>query len=133
MSAAAAVVLAGLGFATLTAAGATGAHDALFDLIYSEGDLQTPAGEAASFALGVTGAVMVGWAAMMLVLLFDRRKTTWPTVWGALTVGLVAWFAVDTVVSASVGATGNLVLNAGFFAMFAPPLVATRPGRASIP
>jgi len=123
--------LAGLGFATLAAVGATGTLDAIFDLIYLPGDLEHPAGEVASFAIGVAGAVMVGWAATMLILLRSSSASAMPSTWRALTVGLLAWFVVDGIVSVASGAIGNLVLNVAFLALFTPPLIATRPGRGS--
>jgi len=123
--------LAGLGFATLAAIGATGTLDAMFDLVYLPGELEAPAGEVASFAMGVAGAVMVGWAATMLILLRSQSTSALPLTWRALTVGLLAWFVVDGIVSIASGATGNLALNVVFLALFAPPLIATRPGRGS--
>lgn len=123
--------LAGLGFAALTAVGATGIHDAIFDLVYLPAELEAPADEVASFAIGVMGAVMVGWAAMMLILLGSRSASGLPSTWRALTVGLLAWFVVDAIVSIASGATSNLVLNVVLLALFTPPLIATRPGRAS--
>jgi hypothetical protein len=127
---AAVIGLAGLGLAALTATGASRIHDTLFDLVSLPGELGEPAGEAASFAMGVTGAVMAGWAAMMLVVLSSRSMSGLPTTWWALTVGLLAWFVVDAVVSIAAGALGNLILNVVLFALFAPALAATRPGRA---
>ena len=122
--------LAGLGFATLAAIGATDNLDAIFDLLYLPGELDAPAGEVASFAIGVAGAVMVGWAATMLILVRGPSTSALPSTWRALTVGLLAWFVVDAIVSIAAGATGNLVLNVALLAMFTPPLIATRPGRA---
>ena len=131
IGAAGVTALAGLGFAVLTAVGATGIHDAIFDLVYLPGELEAPSGEVASFAMGVAGAVMVGWAATMLILLTNRSTSGMPSTWRALTVGLLAWFVVDGIVSIAAGATGNLVLNLVFLALFTPPLIATRPGRGS--
>jgi len=123
--------LAGLGFAVLTATGAIGIHDTIFDLVFLPGETAAPAGDAGSFAMGVTGAVLVGWSAMMIVLLTSRSTSSLPDTWRALAVGLVAWFVVDGIVSIAAGAFGNLVLNLGFVALFAPPLIATRPGAGS--
>ena len=120
--------LAGLGFAVLTATGAIGIHNTIFDLVFLPGEMDAPAGDAGSFAMGVTGAVLVGWAATMLVLLTGGSTISLPDTWRALAVGLVAWFVVDGIVSIAAGAFGNLVLNLGFVALFAPPLIATRPG-----
>ncbi|MCP5114828.1 MAG: hypothetical protein GY953_28700 [bacterium] len=125
--------LAGLGFAALAAVGATGVHDATFDLVYLPGELQTPAGEVASFAIGATSAVMVEGAAMMLILLASRSTSGLPSTWRALTAGLLAWFIVDGIVSITAGATGNLVLNVVLLVLFAPALTATRTSRASAP
>lgn len=118
---------AGLAFAALAAVGATGTLNTIFDLVFLPGEMEAPSGDAGSFAIGVTGAVLVGWAAMMLVLLTSRRVSALPETWWALTTGLVVWFVVDGIVSIAAGAFGNLVLNLGFVALFAPPLIATRP------
>lgn len=131
IGAAGVTALAGLGLAALTAVGATGIHDAIFELVYLPGELEAPSSEVASFAIGVAGAVMVGWAATMLVLLASRSASAMPSTWWALTLGLLAWFVVDGIVSIAAGATGNLVLNLVFLALFTPPLIATRPGRGS--
>lgn len=132
IAAAGITALAGLGFATVTVAGATGIHDAMFDIVYLPGELQEPGGEVASFAIGVAGAVMVGWAAMMLILLGGRSTSALPSTWRALTAGLLAWFVVDGIVSIAAGATGNLFLNVAFLVLFAPALIATRPGHAAV-
>lgn len=129
--AAAVTGFAGLAFAALAAAGATGTLNTIFDLVFLAGEMDAPAGDAGSFAMGVTGAVLVGWVAMMLVLLTSRRVSALPETWWALTTGLVVWFVVDGIVSIAAGAFGNLVLNLGFIALFAPPLIAARPGAAS--
>jgi hypothetical protein len=123
--------LAGLGFAVLTATGAIGIHNTIFDLVFLPGEMNAPAGDAGSFAIGVTGAVLVGWAAMMLVLLSSRSTSSLLDTWRALVIGLLAWFVVDGIVSIAAGAFGNLVLNLGFVVLFAPPLIATRPGAGS--
>ena len=128
IGAAAVTALAGLTFAAITIVGATSVHDEMFDLVHLPGELEAPAGEVAAFAIGVAGAVMVGWATMMVILLRSRNGSTEPALWRALTMGLVAWFVVDGVVSLSAGAIGNVVLNTGFAAMFAPALIATRSG-----
>jgi len=124
--------LAGLGFAASAAVGATGVLGVIFKFVYLPGELQAPAGEVASFAIGVAGAVMMGWAAMMLVLLGSRSTSVLPSTWWALTVGLLVWFVVDSIVSVGSGAIGNVVLNVVFLALFTPPLIATRPGRARV-
>ena len=127
LAAAGITALAGLAFAAITTFGATGTHNALFDLVMLPGDLEAPAGEVASFAIGVAGAVMVGWAVTLLILLGNRSAELPPSTWRAVTLGLSAWFIVDGIMSIAAGAIGNVVLNVAFLAMFAPALIATRP------
>lgn len=121
--------VAGLGFAGLAAVGANGVLNTILDVLYLPGELTVPAGEAALFAIGVMGAVMAGWATMMLVVLGDSTAGSKPAVWRAFTVGLLAWFFVDGIVTVAAGAPGNLVLNVVLLALYAPALIATRPGR----
>jgi hypothetical protein len=122
---------AGVAFAAVAAAGASGILDSIFDLLFMPGEMDVPAGNAGSFAMGVTGAVLAGWATTMLVMLSSRRVCAMPETWWALTAGLVVWFVVDGIVSITAGASGNVVLNLGFVALFAPPLIATQPGAGS--
>lgn len=119
----------GLAFAGLAAVGATGVLNTILDGLYLPGELAAPAGEAVLFAIGVMGAVMVGWATMMLILLSDSNASSEPAVWRAFTVALLAWFFVDGIVTVAVGAPGNLVLNTALLALYAPALIATRRGR----
>ena len=121
--------VAGLAFAGLAAVGAAEAINAILEVLYLPGALAASAGEGATFAIGVMGAVMAGWGATMLIVLADSDTASEPVVWRALTGGLLVWFVVDGIVTIAVGAPGNLVLNAAFVAMFAPALIATRPSR----
>lgn len=123
--------LAGLGFAALAVVGATDILNAIFDLVFLPAELDTPASEAAWFAMGITGAVLMGWAVTMLVLLSSPSVSALAQTWRALTAGLVVWFVVDGIVSITAGAFGNLLLNLGFVVLFAPPLIATRPSGGS--
>ena len=121
--------VAGLAFAGLAAVGAAEAINAILEVLYLPGALAASAGEGATFAIGVMGAVMAGWGATMLIVLADSDTASEPVVWRALTGGLLVWFVVDGIVTIAVGAPGNLVLSAAFVAMFAPALIATRPSR----
>lgn len=129
LAAAVVTAVAGAGIAAMATAGAM--DDTVFELIYLPGGLDAPAGDIAHFAVGLMGAVMAGWAVMMLVLLINRSAATLPTTWWALTLGLATWFVLDCAVSIAAGAFGNLVVNVAFVALFAPALVATRPERES--
>ncbi len=78
------------------------------------------------FVYGVLGAVLVGWGTTFLFVLFgpfrrDEASARWA--WWAIAVPLVAWAVPDTIWSCWTGYWPNAVLNAGFVALFAPPLV----------
>jgi len=121
--------VAGLAFAGLSIGGATGLLTTILDILYLPAAPVVQADETALFAVGVMGAVMAGWAVTMLILVRDPDASGTPAVWWALTGGLLSWFVVDGVVSAVAGALGNLALNVAFLALYAPALIATRPGR----
>jgi hypothetical protein len=73
------------------------------------------------FLHGVLGAVMLGWAALIgLVLRAQTADPRWPLRAIALSVGL--WFVVDTSWSLARGFPGNALLNLGFGLLFAVPL-----------
>jgi hypothetical protein len=73
----------------------------------------------------VLGAVMVGWAtALLMVVLgpFARRSRL---AWSTVAVSLAGWFLVDTSLSLASGHWPNAVLNVVLAVLFAVPLAAT--------
>lgn len=67
---------------------------------------------------GVLGAVMVGWAVALLLMM---RPAPLPA-WRIVGFSAAAWFVSDTLHSALLGAWPNVALNTAFAAAFAPGL-----------
>ncbi len=96
----------------------------LFDLLAWPVD-GNPAGfDDAGLALNaVLGGVMAGWAALMYLVVAHMHDTGNHELGRPLLVSVVVWFVIDSAGSLVAGLPGNVVLNAGFLAMFVPPLV----------
>jgi uncharacterized membrane protein YhaH (DUF805 family) len=77
------------------------------------------------FVTAVLGAVMAGWAAAILAVLFGPFRARRPEAWWLIAIPLVVWFVPDTAYSLSSGFWPNAALNAVAFVMFAIPLAAT--------
>lgn len=78
-----------------------------------------------SFVSGVLGAVMLGWAAMLCLVLAGPFRRGEAEAWRMLVISLAVWFVPDTVFSLAAGFWRNAVLNAVIAVLFAIPLVAT--------
>jgi hypothetical protein len=78
-----------------------------------------------AFVYGVLGAVMLGWAVLMLLVLAGPFRRGEPEGWRMLAWPLAIWFVVDTTWSLATGYWQNAVLNAAFGLAFAIPLAAT--------
>ncbi|HEX2542027.1 MAG TPA: hypothetical protein VHM00_13200 [Caldimonas sp.] len=79
----------------------------------------------ASFLHGVIGAVMVGWAVLLLLIVRGPLAAGSPWAWQAVAASLAAWFLPGTLFSAASGVWRNVALNVLFMAAFAVPLAAT--------
>jgi hypothetical protein len=79
---------------------------------------------------GVLGAVMIGWAAALFVLLRGRWRVAPRIAWSVVALSVGSWFVIDTLFSLAVGAWPNALLNAGFAGLFAAGLWRARPGSA---
>jgi hypothetical protein len=81
---------------------------------------------------GVLGAVMVGWAASMLLII----KTAWATqplaAWRAVVASVLGWAVPDMLFSISQNAWPNVALNMVFVAAFAVALVLCRPRSSGV-
>ncbi|NJN83023.1 MAG: hypothetical protein HC802_12575 [Caldilineaceae bacterium] len=77
-----------------------------------------------SFAIGLTGAILVGWSVMLVGLTHFgfRQGERWA--WVTIATSLLVWFVVDGYVSASAGLYANIVGTSSFY-FFRDPLVAT--------
>ncbi len=78
-----------------------------------------------ALAHGVLGAVMVGWGAALLVVLFGSFRRGRREAWLIVAVSVAAWFVPDTALSLATGFWQNAVLNVVVAVLFALPLAAT--------
>lgn len=74
---------------------------------------------------GVLGAVMLGWAVSLLLVLLGPFQRGIREGWVILSVSVTVWFVPDTLFSLWTGFWQNAVLNLVFALLFAIPLVAT--------
>jgi hypothetical protein len=74
----------------------------------------------------VLGAVMVGWGAALLYVLFFTFRDNLAIGWKTITGSVLAWFIPDTTYSVISGFWQNAVLNVVFLILFAIPLLAMR-------
>lgn len=88
---------------------------------------QSIAGQETRLLLAIAGGLLAGWGAM-LWLIASHVYAPNPALGGRLILsGIAVWFVVDSAGSVLVGAWFNMVLNAGFLALFAGPIL--WPGR----
>jgi len=78
-----------------------------------------------TFAHGVLGAVMFGWGAALLCVLFGSFRRGHASGWRTLAISLTAWFVPDTVFSVWSGFWQNAILNVVLAVLFAIPLART--------
>ena len=78
------------------------------------------------FVYGVLGAVLIGWMAMVLMVLHGPFRQGRAFAWGMLAAPIVIWFVPDTIFSMVHGFWQNAVLNVTLATAFAVPLMATR-------
>lgn len=76
-------------------------------------------------AHGVLGAVMVGWGAALLLVLFGSFRRGAREAWLTVAISLAGWFVPDTALSLAIGFWQNAVLNVVVAILFAVPLAAT--------
>ena len=117
----AAALVVGIG-AALVLLALAGVPPELMDVLYLPGEPDVASATTLSFAIGVTGSVMVGWGASMLYVYLDRSTVDRPRVARAFFVGTVAWFLLDTIMSIALGAMINVVGNCLFLGLLLPPL-----------
>jgi hypothetical protein len=119
----AAAVTIGLGGALVVLA-LVGVPAVLMDILYLPGEPDVATAATVSFAVGVTGSVMAGWGASMLIIYLDPEMARRPVIARAFLVGVLLWFALDCAVSLALGAMVNVVGNVLFLALLLPPLAA---------
>jgi hypothetical protein len=82
---------------------------------------------------GVLGAVMLGWAVALMLLLRGPWRVALPVAWRIVATSVVAWYVVDTGYSAAVGAWPNVALNTVFALLYAVALGVARGAGSSKP
>jgi len=117
----AASVIVGAGGAFVVLA-LVGVPAVLMEVLYLPGEPDIATADTLSFAIGVTGAVLVGWGASLLYIYLDRTMLDRPRIARAFFVSTVAWFVLDSFVSIALGAMINVVLNCLFLGLLLPPL-----------
>ncbi|WP_156901321.1 hypothetical protein [Azohydromonas australica] len=82
------------------------------------------------FVHAVIGAIMTGWAALLLLVVRGPYARGSRSAWRAIALSVLAWFVPGTLLSLWAGVWLNVSVNLLFLALFAVPLAATRPTRA---
>lgn len=78
-----------------------------------------------TFVYSVLGAVMIGWAVMMFLVLLGSFKRGEREGWYTMAVSLTVWFVVDSFISVWNGFAINAAFNLVFYILYAIPLAAT--------
>lgn len=78
------------------------------------------------FAHAVMGAVMTGWAVLLLLVVRGPYAQGLHSAWRAVALSVLAWFIPGTLFSLQAGIWLNVALNLLFLGLFAVPLAATR-------
>ena len=117
----AASIVVGAG-AVLVALALVGVPPELMEVLYLPGEPDVASADTISFAVGVSGAVMVGWGASMLYIYLDPAMLDRPRSARAFLIATRAWFALDTLMSIALGAVINVVGNCLFLGLLLPPL-----------
>ena len=75
---------------------------------------------------GIPGSMLVGWMLTIAALLVGPLRRREPWAWSAITIGVGAWFVLDTGLSLTLGFVGHAAFNVVFAVALAIPLVAIR-------
>lgn len=117
----AASIIVGVGAAFVVLA-LVGVPPELMEVLYLPGEPDVASADTVSFAVGVSGSVMVGWGASMLYIYLDPAMLERPRIARAFFIATVAWFILDTFMSVSLGAMINALGNCLFLGLLLPPL-----------
>lgn len=79
---------------------------------------------AVRFGLGLQGALTIGWS-LTLFALMDAAKTIGAPAWRAVTLSLLAWYAIDSAISIATGFWPNAISNTALMIAFAIPILAS--------
>jgi hypothetical protein len=118
-------------FGAVLALGAFPATDGptrfVFDLIYWPLDGQSPFTEELRFTTGLMGAVTIGWALTIMVVLqaAESAGSAAAPLWRGLTLAVLIWYGVDCVISVATGAAMNAASNTVLLALYLIPVLAS--------
>lgn len=117
-----------LGVGAMFALGAVPAADGgvrlFYDVIYWPADGQSPFSDDVRLTAALLGAVMIGWAITIFGLIAAAEQVGAPA-WRTLTLGMLAWWAIDCATSIALGAPVNAVSNTLFLAGYLAPVMAS--------
>ena len=77
----------------------------------------------AAFGVALSGALLTGWAVLMLGLARDPKLSREPRVWWLMTSAILVWFVVDSAASWLTGASVNVLSNSLFVAAYLLPIL----------
>lgn len=101
----------------------------IFNQLYLPSDVETQFSDTAenfiNFVYGILGAVMIGWAIMLLSTILGGFRRGEQEAWITLSASMVSWFVLDSGFSVAMGFPENALFNLAFFIVYAIPLGAT--------
>ena len=75
---------------------------------------------------GVIGGTMFGWGLMIAMMSYRLMKVHDDWIWSVIATSVIAWYLLDTLGSALVGSSLNILLNTSILILALPPLIANR-------
>ena len=121
------VILGGVILALSSVMGGLPVMDKMIDSVFFMGKIP---GEAAvsmrNWMAGVTGAVMVGWGCSMFYVVNHALKKREQWAWRCIFYPVLAWFIIDSLISAYFHVGFNVLLNTVLFLQLVAPLLFIR-------
>lgn len=74
----------------------------------------------------VIGGTMFGWGLMIAMMSYRLMKVHDDWIWSVIATSVIAWYLLDTLGSALVGSSLNILLNTSILILALPPLIANR-------
>jgi len=93
-----------------------------YDAIYWPIDGVSPYGQDVQLTAALLGAVMIGWAIAILGLV-SAADTIGAPAWRVLTISIVVWYVIDSIISIALGSPVNALSNTGLLVTFLAPIL----------
>ena len=123
---AAAIIVLGFGLALVLLAGPMQrAFETLYFAPHAGSTLDPAAAAYTTFLQAILGSVMIGWAVLLLYVIYVPFRRLETSAWNMIAVSLIVWFVPDTAFSLLSGFWQNAILNTVLLVVFAIPLAAT--------